>query len=100
MQKPERSGAARARAVDCLTEPGIARLTRCLTRCHGLAPCHATLEPYEAREGVSTAIARGAPERDRAVAIPVSWKGMDSGLRGNDIEAYQKRGIPKNNPGS
>jgi hypothetical protein len=56
-ERSERSGLIRARAADCLTEPGIvwetvAESSACRRDIHGATVCH-----YEAGEGVSAVLA-------------------------------------------
>ena len=58
----------RARLVDCLTEPGIVRFPVALRRARRLWFGEATGKRYEAREGVSTCLARTGQQGGRTSA--------------------------------
>ena len=72
---PQPSGSVRARVVDCLTEPGIVRFPVAQRPKRGPVFEEATGKRYEAREGVSTALARTGPEGGRTGTTPPSIPG-------------------------
>ena len=69
---PKPSVSVRARPVDCLTEPGIVRFPVAQRPKRGPVFEEATGKRYEAREGVSTALARTGTEGGRtATVLPI-----------------------------
>ena len=59
----QRCGVFRARAVDCLTDPGIVCSAVASHPERGTVVGGATAELYEDGEGVSAALARNTPQR-------------------------------------